>query len=335
METSAKQLLGLINDLLDLSRIETQKIALDEMDFSLRELINEVTSISAVQAVKKGVELINEYACGDFRVTGDPLRLKQVLTNVLGNAVKFTEKGQVRIRTRCEDRPPENAAISIDIIDTGIGIPKDKLDMIFNEFYQGDTSITRKYGGTGLGLSITKTLLDLMGGQITVASAPNQGSRFTITLTLPLSRAGSGKSAASSGSAQKKSRAGAHILLVEDNEANTLVATSILENLGYSCLTAASGKQAIDLLVTNDVDLILMDIQMPEMDGFATTRFIRERERLYNKDRLPIIGVTAHTLVGDRDKCIEAGMDDYLSKPFRIEELETILDKHLKAWNQA
>jgi signal transduction histidine kinase/CheY-like chemotaxis protein len=330
MESSATQLLGLINDLLDISKIENRNIALDEVTFSLEKLVAEVVSINAVQAGNRGIELVNDYDCAKpLDVYGDPLRLKQVLTNVVGNAVKFTEKGSVTLRTRCHLRD-NNADLVIEIVDTGIGIPQDKLDSIFNEFYQVDASITRKYGGTGLGLSITKTLLDLMGGDITVTSVPGQGSVFTIMMTLPLAKSNSTKPTNNTGATPRA--ASGNILLVEDNPANILVARSIIQNLGYDCAAVSNGQEALERMKTDghSFDLVLLDIQMPIMDGYATAQNIRAQEKKLNLKRTPIIGVTAHALVGDREKCIAAGMDDYLSKPFRMDELQAMLNRHLK-----
>jgi signal transduction histidine kinase/CheY-like chemotaxis protein len=332
MEHSANQLLGLINDLLDISKIENRNIALDETSFSLNELLAEVASINAVVASNRGIGLINDYACEiDFEVMGDPLRLKQILTNVVGNAVKFTEKGSVTIKTRCTLRDDANVDITIDVIDTGIGIPYDKLEAIFNEFYQGDASITRKYGGTGLGLSISKTLLELMDGDISVTSKLGEGSHFTIMLTLPRKPENVLKGSAQSPASKSRTH-NASVLLIEDNEANILVASSILEELGYECIAVAGGMDALAVLNNGKkVDLILMDIQMPIMDGFATTKNIRDREERLHEKHVPIIGVTAHALIGDREKCLAAGMDDYLSKPFRVEELSEILNRHLQS----
>ncbi len=330
METSAAQLMGLINDLLDISKIENRNIALDSTPFSLEKLLSEVTSMNAVQAQRRGIDLVNDYTCGkDFTVHGDPLRLKQILMNVVGNAVKFTEKGSVRINTRCHVRGTD-VDIVIDVTDTGIGIPPDKLESIFNEFYQGDASITRRYGGTGLGLSITRTLLELMGGDITVASTPGKGSTFTIMLTLPAYTPNRNENA--SGNASALHTGSGNILLVEDNPANILVASSIIETLGYDCTVAASGQDAIELVERdgNKIDVVLMDIQMPGMDGFGATAQIRALEKKNGLKRMPIIGVTAHALIGDREKCLAAGMDDYLSKPFRMEELHAALSRHLK-----
>lgn len=330
METSAAQLMGLINDLLDISKIENRNIALDSTAFSLEKLLSEVTSMNAVQAQRRGIDLVNDYTCGkDFTVHGDPLRLKQILMNVVGNAVKFTEKGAVRINTRCHVRGTD-VDIVIDVSDTGIGIPPDKLESIFNEFYQGDASITRRYGGTGLGLSITRTLLELMGGDIIVASTPGKGSTFTIMLTLPAYTPNRNENA--SGNASALHTGSGNILLVEDNPANILVASSIIETLGYDCTVAASGQDAIELVERdgNKIDVVLMDIQMPGMDGFGATAQIRALEKKNGLKRMPIIGVTAHALIGDREKCLAAGMDDYLSKPFRMEELHAALSRHLK-----
>lgn len=333
MQMSAQQLMELINDLLDVVKLETRNVELESLPFTLHEVITEIISINAVKAKEKGIELhVNEPPeTVTTQLQGDPLRVRQILMNLVGNAVKFTEQGQVILDIEFTPLHAEGQmALHISVTDTGIGIPEHKLDTIFSKFSQADTSVTRKYGGTGLGLSITKTLVELMNGSITVESKPGKGSTFRVTLPFQTSEMTSENTTHTDVQNTDEQWSDNHdfrVLLVEDYKANVMVATSLLEAFGYSYGHAQTGREALDKLEQEHYDLVLMDIQMPEMDGFKATRLIREKELQSGTPRLPIIGITAHALKGDREKCLAAGMDEYISKPFQAEELKHIIQR--------
>ena len=331
MQASANQLLNLLNDLLDISKIESKNIRLEEISFRLKDVIADIVSINAVQAAQKHVALVNKYECDpDFKVVSDPLRLRQILMNVISNAVKFTSQGYVEVHTRCENKNVNQVGVTIEVIDTGIGISAEDQCLIFNQFYQSDATATRKYGGAGLGLSISKTLLDLMGGEISVQSEQGKGSKFTIALTLQRDEGRGGSKNAAVTSFITPSDFSKRILLVEDNEANILVASSILNTLSYECVVAKNGNEALRIIQSENPDLILMDIQMPEIDGYQTAKIIRYWEQKEGRVPLPIIDVTAHAMKENKEKCLDSGMDDFLTKPFRLEELKSVLDKFLE-----
>lgn len=327
LQLSSQSLLQLINDLLDIAKIENESIELENISFDLQHLFHEIISIMAIKAEEKKIELAFEFdekLKGHFM--GDPLRLKQIMLNLVGNAIKFTEEGVVTLRIEDKSSHQERPAeICIDVLDTGIGIPKNKLEGIFSKFSQADSSITRKYGGTGLGLAITKKLIDLMNGQITVVSEEGEGSAFSVRISLPRCMASTSQMSLPlmnklDDAASKKRR----ILLAEDSQANILVASTILESLGYHCEVAQNGKEALAKFRSGKFDLVLMDMQMPVMDGYSAARQIRRDERKSRPKSapIPIIGITAYALAGDREKCIQAGMDDYIAKPFKQEELQ-------------
>ncbi|HYD19740.1 MAG TPA: response regulator, partial [Patescibacteria group bacterium] len=219
----------------------------------------------------------------------------------------------------------------IEVTDTGVGIPPDKIDKIFDKFTQADSSVSRHYGGSGLGLAIAKAFAEMMQGAITVQSKPGAGSTFTVTLPLPLHATGAAEEQPAPARSAPNDRQRHSILLVEDYAPNALVATAFLEQLGYRYDTAGSGAQAIEKLLQGKFDAVLMDIQMPGMDGFETTRTIRREEAQAGRPRLRIIGLTAHATFADRDKCFAAGMDDFLAKPFRLEDLREKLSDQLGA----
>lgn len=326
LDSSARQLMSLINDLLDISKIESNTVQFEKIPFNLKDLIQEVASINRVSAESKNVEFHVWSECPDaLTVTGDSTRLRQVLMNVVGNAVKFTDKGYVRIDARCQQKN-EKVRITLDVTDTGIGIPADKLDTVFTKFSQADSSITRKFGGTGLGLSISKTLIGLMGGNISVRSIVGKGSVFTIEITLPVvTSSGTPSNDGADPVPGQAAKKGLTVLVVEDNAANVMLATSALNIYGYDYEVAGNGKVAVDMLKTKTFDAVLMDIQMPVMDGCTATQLIRQNEAASGRKRIPIIGITAHAFREDRERCLAVGMDEYLSKPFIPEELENIL----------
>jgi CheY-like chemotaxis protein len=260
---------------------------------------------------------------------GDPLRIRQVMMNLIGNAVKFTERGGVTVSmTASAHEKPAYSFVHITVSDTGIGIAPEKLESIFEKFAQGDTTITRKYGGTGLGLAISKSLAEIMDGSITAKSEYGKGAQFT--LHLPLELANGHRMPPSKDNQSKMPQPQTvcgHVLLVEDYKPNVLVATHMIEGLGYVCDTAVNGEEALEKIRASrdKYSAVLMDIQMPDMDGFEATKIIREEEKAKNLVHLPIIAMTAYAMQGDKERCLAAGMDRYISKPFQPKELETIL----------
>ncbi len=323
LQTSAESMLTLINDLLDISKIEASSVELESIAFSLPQLIQDVSSIVSVQARLKNLDVAVEGNLPpDAVYFGDPTRLKQVIANLGSNAVKFTERGGIRIVVMAAPAAKDLHRITVAVEDTGIGIAPEQMESIFHKFVQADNSITRKYGGSGLGLSISKKLIELMGGDIRVTSAVGKGSIFTVSLSL---KAGSTADldagrADFAGAPTLASRG--KILLVEDNGPNVLVAGTFLESFGYSYDVASNGHAALAQIEETIYDAILMDVQMPKMNGWQTTAVIRAREKMAQVDRIPIIGMTAHALAGDREKCLESGMDDYICKPFDGKELQ-------------
>ncbi|HFB52234.1 MAG TPA: response regulator, partial [Anaerolineae bacterium] len=467
VQTSAESLLGLINDILDFSKIEAGKLELEEVEFNLCDIIEQLADILAQRAIQKNLELLIFVHPGiTATVRGDPLRLRQILVNLVGNAVKFTDEGEVSVEVMELERDENTVKFQISVADTGIGIPPEKQEMIFETFSQADSGTSRKYGGTGLGLAISRQLVEMMGGEIWVESEPGQGSVFKFTVVLPVVQTETpapvdmspvrGKRVlviddnatsrhilrtvlaawdcipdeAPDGAAGVKKlqhaldagtrydivlldvvmphlsgidvlhtirhtsgikdvpvvmmtmvntlsmvtgrrdlkwdayvtkpikqadlrhallvavgaaeppelpaddtapqpaidKGSLRILLVEDNEINRRLATAMLAREGYHLQTAENGKVALDMLAENVFDLILMDVQMPEMDGIEATAAIRQNPQWAH---IPIIAMTAHAMKGDRERCLAAGMDDYLSKPIQKKELEAMLEKYL------
>lgn len=332
LQMSAEALLSLLNDMLDIAKIEARKVNLESVPFSVAGLLAEVVNIIAVPVEEKGLQLrVIDQRDDKRRMLGDPARIRQVLLNLCSNAIKFTEKGTITLTVWCEPNAKsgiENLCISV--ADTGIGILANKCDTIFEKFVQGDSSTTRRHGGTGLGLAITKTLVQIMEGKVTVESTPGEGSKFT--LSLPLSVLG-----VETPNEQKVlqlhepdepcTASACKILIVEDYNPNMLVVTSFLDGFGYRYDTATNGFEALQKVRNNEYAMVLMDIQMPDMDGMEVTDRIRKHERANHLPEVPIIGMTAHAYEGVRDQCLIAGMDDYISKPFSPDKLFEILKK--------
>ena len=337
LRTSSTSLLSLINDLLDIEKIESQTIELEEVSFSLVELAKEVIYMMRNGAQQKAInfEYIIKCECAEKRsFLGDRARLRQVLLNLCSNAIKFTEKGGVEIEISCEHLDKATTErVEIAVKDTGIGIDPEKINSIFDKFVQADSSINRKYGGTGLGLTITKTLAELMGGAIQVESTVGKGTIFKLTLDLKIDAKNNFTlpSEASAEINQKAPTLKAHVLLVEDYEPNILVAETFLEDFGYTVALAKSGLEAFNKIKASDFDVVLMDVQMPDMNGLDATKMIRSYEREHSKAAIPIIGMTAHALIGDREHCLNAGMNDYISKPFNPDELREKISKYALA----
>lgn len=337
---STLNLKELINDILDFSKIESGQMELEEKPFLLAELFQEIISVMSVRAQEKGLKFSFVYDdVKDVRFLGDRVRLRQILVNLIGNALKFTHQGAVDVRARRLDGD-SGPLMQIAVSDTGIGIDKKHFDIVFERFRQADASVSRKYGGSGLGLPISKSLAESMGGNIALDSEVEKGSTFTLTLPLRQAMAPS-KGAASAAPGEglhplKAKRDGRHrVLLVEDYEGNIAVISYILEALDCDFEVARTGLQAVNSWKAQPPDLILMDVQMPEMDGLTATRQIRKMELEQGLPRTPIIGMTAHAFVEDKDKCVNAGMDSYLAKPISeadlIAEMELYLNDETKA----
>ena len=328
LQNSADGLMDLINDLLDIDKIEAESIELENSPFNIVALLERVISVMSVRAQEKNIELNVHYEAGLYKTfIGDSARIRQIILNLVGNAVKFTESGSVSVFLANGGKGNGKKAL------TGIGIPENKISAVFGKFIQADSSITRKYGGTGLGLAISKSLAEQMGGSITVESVAGVGSTFTLHLNLPVEASESIRLPYQENIIYlDKQENATHrpILLVEDYEPNILVATIMLKNFGYHYEVARNGKEAMDMFSPEKYSLILLDVEMPFMDGYETTRHIRGFEKAKSSAiRTPIIAMTAHALKGDRDKCIDAGMDDYIPKPFNPHQLQAVLLKHI------
>jgi len=325
---SGENLLTLINDILDLSRIEAGMMRIESTPFSVRSLIHSVETMFHEKTKEKGLLLTTsvESPVPDI-LEGDAVRLTQIMVNLIGNAVKFTHQGSINITVYTELLPDGLINLFISVSDSGIGIEKEKLPGIFDRFRQAEDSITRKYGGTGLGLSIVKDLVDLQKGNISVISEPGLGTRFQFnipykipgeTSAIPDKNQFTGETLLAS--------AGTKVLVVEDNEINQLLMKQLLRSWQIDPDIAANGKAAIDQLRHQEYELILMDIQMPEMDGYSAAQFIRQEMKLTT----PIIAMTAHALAGEREKCLAAGMNEYISKPVRENELQTLVARFVR-----
>jgi len=330
VQFSAHALLNVINDILDFSKIEAGKIELEQLDFDLNDCIEGTLKTLSLQAHEKGLELVCEVAAEVPEwVTGDPGRLRQILNNLVGNALKFTKEGEIGVKVQVDVVEAGASTLHFMVSDTGVGIAADKLAVIFNAFGQADTSTTRHYGGTGLGLTIARRMAEMMGGRMWVESAPGEGSRFHFTLRLntatrqPIAPESSASPATLKGMKVDCSK-GLHILLAEDNLVNQKVATRLLERRGHRVVLATTGEEALAALAQQSFDLVLMDVHMPGTDGIQTTLRIREREKLTGLHQT-VIAMTALAMKGDRDRCIASGMDGYLSKPIDLQQLDALL----------
>lgn len=331
IETSADNLLLLVNDILDLSKIESGKMELSKTDFSLNEAIKELLTIQQPQIARKGLQLETDFSDAIPAILqGDLLRLKQILLNLIGNAIKFTEQGVITICTRLLRQAESEVTVRVVVSDTGIGIAADKLEKIFHPFCQGDCDISRSYGGTGLGLSICRKLAELMGGVITVSSQLTVGSRFYLDLPFEILTQQRTRKTAGESISDLPFSPPMHILVAEDNETNSLVAEKMLQKLGHSVLVCRDGLAAVECWSRGGVDLILMDLQMPVMGGEEAVQFIRRQEGEHNR-RIPVIALTADAQPGSRQRLFQAGFDGYLSKPFRLAELTVEIHRVLNS----
>ncbi|MBV5298827.1 MAG: response regulator [Rhodoferax sp.] len=338
-QSSGRHLMSVVSDILDFSKIESGHMTLENIDFDLHQVVDDVMLMFAQSAQNKKLALQAHFTppVAVWAVHGDPLRLRQVLTNLVGNALKFTNQGEVTIRVRLLESPARQLCLRLSVEDTGIGIgigiEPEAQDRIFEHFSQADSSTTRQYGGTGLGLAICRKLLALMGGSIWVVSTPGQGSRFYIDLHLP--EAESSLQQLQPGLPNQPTEPVqpglcGRVLLVEDNQTNQLVAQAMLRRLGLQVELASDGAQALELVRQSAFDLVLMDCQMPVMDGFDATRLIRRLPDAHAA-QVPIVALTANAMPGDEQKCRDAGMDEFLAKPFTQAALRAMAARWLAA----
>ncbi len=329
VKSSADSLLAIINDILDFSKIEADQLALDMRPLRPHSLVRNTLNSLDSQARLKGLRLAYEpQAAVPPHLIGDSGRLRQILVNLISNAIKFSKQGTVQVRVLRQPDRRGQVVLRFEVQDQGLGIVPEKQKVIFNPFTQADASITRHFGGTGLGLAICAKLVQAMGGEIGVRSTPGQGSTFFFTAAFDIDHSESNSDIMSIESgAEAADPAGAlRILLVEDNEVNQKLALSLLEREGHEVETAADGAQAVDMATRGDIpyDLILMDMQMPVMDGLEATRRIRAHERS-TREHVRIVAMTANVMAEDRERCLAAGMDEYLAKPIRVDELRAAL----------
>jgi CheY-like chemotaxis protein len=347
IERSCTALLQVVNGILDFSKIEAGKVTLESVPFNLHELLGDIIRLFRPNA-SKGVELLLAIEHDvPARLVGDPGRLRQIVVNLLGNALKFTQQGQVTLRVKHENTSSVYATLGFRVEDTGIGMPEDKIAKLFERFDQANASISRTYGGSGLGLSISKQLVTLMGGKIEATSMPGKGTTLMFRLTFLMDRVSAtatravpekrtsetaslqtlALSLAAEASLEKaEGRAPVRVLLVDDNAINRKVATAMLTRDGCVVTVASNGAEAVELSKRNGFDIVLMDCQMPEMDGYEATKLIRKRET-GGGTRIPIVAVTASAMEGQLHRCLAAGMDDFILKPLTPVELRNLVRK--------
>jgi len=352
IRSSGDHLVNVINDVLDYAKLEAKGLPVHQQRFNLQALLNDMAETANVTACDKGLELWLEINMPrETDVHGDPIRIRQILHNLLGNAIKFTQHGSVSLAVA-----RDADMVRFDVKDTGIGIAPDEMAQIFEAFHQAEGTYQRRFGGTGLGLTISRELARAMGGDITCSSERGEGAVFTLTLPLPVVALEDAANVATTPSAVAPAAPAAsfvtvpitakdagpdstlpgdddhapHVLLVEDNPVNALVAEAELHRLGVHVTVLTNGREALDWLACQPADLVLMDCEMPEMDGIEATRRIRERERMTGKPPVTIVALTANGLETFAERCVAAGMNDHLSKPFRPDELERTLSRHLR-----
>jgi CheY-like chemotaxis protein len=349
--SSAESLLSIVNDILDFSKIEAGRLERDDVVFDLRGCLGESAVAMGLQARAKGLDFAAEVdEAIPSRLVGDLVRIRQIMTNLVGNAVKFTSRGGIQVEVRIAQRRAGSIRLRFSVQDTGIGIPGDKLDAVFESFSQADTSTTRKYGGTGLGLAISRRLVALLGGELRVESVPDEGSRFWFELDLGTDVDGQrgapppasvecteAPAVAGHDSAflledahdRRESPASpvARLLVVDDNSINLRVARGFLGRMGYISDEAENGRSALEWLSSHPFDLVLLDCQMPTMDGFETARRIRAGETGLGNAAVPIVALTAAARDSDRDRALAAGMNDYLAKPFSLSAFRETVER--------
>jgi signal transduction histidine kinase len=335
MHRSAEALLALVNDILDFSKIEAGKMSLETADVHLRSLIEDVVTLVSELAKKKALELTVDVAPDvPESLRGDPVRLRQILFNLVGNAIKFTEAGSVAVSVSLQQSPshlPDSILLGWKIADTGIGMTDEQQDRLFQAYSQAETSTARKFGGTGLGLMICRQLVELMGGEIAVESRAGKGTAFRYTtLVLPAIQREQVEPVVTAVSKPEARASGPmRILVADDNEINQVVACKFLQKLGYEVEVARNGREAVEAAARTPYDAILMDCEMPELDGYAATRAIRQREMGHDR-HIPVIALTGHASAEDERVCVDAGMDAVLTKPVTLPALRGTLDRILR-----
>jgi PAS domain S-box-containing protein len=336
---SADSLLSIINDVLDFSKIEAGWMKLETVEFNLRSAIEQIVEMPAMAAEKKDVEFLY-YVHPEVPslLKGDPGRLRQILTNLLGNAVKFTESGEILLDVTLEKETAGHVCLRFSISDTGIGISREDQDRLFESFYQADTSTTRRNEGTGLGLAISRQLVEMMDGRIGVESEEGKGARFWFTVFIEKQPEAEMMVFDVPGDIRRKrillpddKKRKKRILVAEDNAVNLKLTIRLLKKFGYEADAAENGAEAVRALEKKTYDLVLMDVQMPKMDGLQATRVIRDETSKVLNHKVPIIALTASAMPEDRGKCLEAGMNDYLAKPILPEDLNKIVDDYLSS----
>jgi signal transduction histidine kinase/ActR/RegA family two-component response regulator len=338
VKASGDSLLALINDILDFSKVEARQLTMESAVFDLRACVKDAARMLETRAREVNLNYVREIAPDvPAFVVGDSLRLRQVLVNLLSNAIKFTQEGGVSLHVACE--PPASQGrtplIRFVVRDTGIGIAAENLEKIFQPFTQADSSITRKFGGTGLGLAICRELVQRMGGDLHIDSSPGQGSTFRFSINLPPASAPevgpltppARPLPTVEGSAAVPVDGARRVLLVDDLPINRKLASRLLQSMGHQVVEAADGQEALEALAREGFDLVLMDMQMPVMDGLQATRAWREREAREQRVRTPVVAMTANAMDEDRDRCLEAGMDAHLSKPIIKDVLREMVER--------
>lgn len=337
LTSSSTSLKELVNDVLDFSKIESGEVEIEHKEFVAEDLFEPIVSMMNLKAIEKGISFYIDYsALGKQKIVGDIKRVRQILINLIGNAVKFTEKGGVTVVATVKN-DHEKHALCVDVKDTGIGIKEQDLNIIFERFKQADSTVARRFGGTGLGLPISKKLAQLMQGDITVKSIRDEGSTFSLVIPY-IAGEDENEDETDKSTLQKitdkittEINDKVKALIVEDYEGNVVVIGYILDELGISYDIASNGQEAIDLWQNNYYNFVLMDVQMPIMDGFSATKKIRSIEKEKGLEAIPIIGMTAHALVGDKEECVKAGMDSYIPKPIVEADLKKEIYKFLKS----
>ena len=321
IQSCSEALLTTINDILDFTKLDAGKLELEKQPFILNDVIDSSVQIVQQAIEEQGLELVRSGSVPQAHLVGDPLRLKQVLVNLLSNATKFTEQGSISIHAHVLNESDTDCHFQLSVIDTGIGIDKAAQTKLFSPFVQADTSTTRKYGGTGLGLAICHKIVSQMGGEIRLESTPDEGAKFTINLTLPITEHAVQEHQAVDLNLSENLK----VLIAEDNKVNQTVATKMLKKLGIEATVVSNGRLAVEQVSRSDFDLVLMDVQMPVMDGIEATSMIREQADVQQPK---IIALTANALVEDRERCLAAGMDDFITKPIRLEDLRTAIARN-------
>jgi PAS domain S-box-containing protein len=327
VSTASQNLMVIINDVLDTSKLENGKIQLENRMLSLKDVANYLNKLQKQKAKSKNIELITEVD-DDIPpyVLGDRPRVIQILVNLMGNAIKFTDRGKVKLQVDLVSKRMDEVDIKFTVSDTGIGIDPEKLDVIFDRFVQAETSTSRNFGGTGLGLNIVKMLVNLHGGKLSVESNKGEGTTFSFVISMKIPESEDHPNSNGIQPPEDYQLEGKRILQVEDNKMNQLLATTYLERSLAVVDQAENGKEAVAMLVSNDYDLVMMDLQMPVMDGFEATKKIRNEL----KSDVPIVACSAHSLIGEKEKCLDHGMDDYISKPYNKSELLSVISEWSK-----